>query len=89
LLASVAGYSNAPPQRTTTGYSLRLAPSEDAKTALSEFVRRDKECCAFLEFEVAETPGQVRLNVSGPSEASGLLDLCFAAAQHAGERTQP
>jgi hypothetical protein len=82
LLATMAGYSIAPPQRTANGYSLRLAASEDARVALSEFVRRDKECCAFLEFEVAEHPDQVWLEVSGPPGAAELLDLCFAAAQH-------
>jgi hypothetical protein len=88
LLATVAGYSVAPPQRTASGYSLRLAASEEARTALSEFIRRDKMCCPFLEFEVAERPGQVSLHVSGPPDAARLLDLCFAAAEQ-GAATSP
>lgn len=82
LLATVAGYSIEPPRRTANGYSLRLAASEDAKAALSDFVRRDEMCCSFLKFDVAEDPGQFCLDVSGPADAAPLLDLCFVAAQH-------
>jgi hypothetical protein len=83
LLSSLADHSLAPPQRTPNGYSLRLAATNEAAATLGEFVLRDKECCAFLDFEVEERPGEIRLYVVGPPGATETLDLCFAVAQPA------
>lgn len=85
LLSSLAGHSLASPQRTPNGYSLRLAATDEAAATLREFVRRDKECCAFLSFTVEEQPDEIRLDVIGPLGASETLDLCFAVARQAAD----
>jgi len=76
LLAFLAARSLAVPERTASGYRLQLPASLEVESALQEFVRRDKECCPFLEFTVERRPEAVRLDVSGPAGASRLLDAC-------------
>jgi hypothetical protein len=76
LLLTLARCSLTPPERTTTGYRLRLRPDAEVETTLREFVRRDKECCPFLEFSVKRDQETLQLDVRGPEAASRLLDLC-------------
>lgn len=81
LLLTLAGRSLTPPERTATGYRLRLRPDPELVTTLREFVRRDKECCPFLDFSVKADPEALQLDVSGPEAASRLLDLCLEFAR--------
>lgn len=85
LLLTLAGRSLTPPERTATGYRLRLRPDPELETTLREFVRRDKECCPFLDFSVTADPEALQLDVRGPGAASRLLDLCVEFA-HLSER---
>lgn len=87
LLASVASHSLTPAQRTVNGYRLRLARCEDVAAMVHEFVRRDKSCCAFLDFSVHERADEILLDVTGPPEAGKILDLCFAVADTAAHTT--
>jgi hypothetical protein len=81
LLLTLAGRSLSPPQRTATGYRLRLDPDAEVGITLDEFVRRDKECAPFLEFSVKRDPQVLQLDVRGHEAASGLLDLCVELAR--------
>jgi len=80
LLLTLAGRSLSPPERTATGYRLRLRPDAEVETTLREFVRRDKECCPFLDFSVKQDQEALQLDVRGPDAASRLLDLCVEFA---------
>jgi hypothetical protein len=77
LLASLASDSSAPPQRTAAGYALRLPRSPELERRAGEFIRRDKVCCPFLEFELDRDGGDLRLEVSGPEGAQMVLNLSF------------
>jgi hypothetical protein len=81
LLLTLAARSLAPPERTGTGYRLRLPAAPDVEASLEEFVREDKDCCPFLDFSVTREAEALRLEVSGPEAASRLLDLCVEFAR--------
>lgn len=85
LLAELAGASSAPPQRTASGYALRLARSRELEQLAGEFVSRDKACCPFLEFEIGSDGQELRLEVSGPEGAAMVLDLSFELCRLAAE----
>lgn len=85
LLLTLAGRSLTPPERTPTGYRLRLRPEAEVESALRDFVRRDKECCPFLDFSVKRDPQALQVDVRGPEAARRLLDLCVEFAR-LGER---
>jgi hypothetical protein len=80
LLLTLAGRSLSPPERTATGYRLRLRPDAEVETTLRDFMRRDKECCPFLDFSVNRDQETLQLDVRGPEAASRLLDLCVEFA---------
>jgi hypothetical protein len=81
VLLTLAARSLSPPDRTATGYRLRLDPNADIETTLDEFVRRDKECCPFLELSAKRDQHVHQLDVRGPEAASGLFDLCVEFAR--------
>jgi hypothetical protein len=89
LLASLASRSSAPPQRTNAGYALRLPPSPELERLAGEFVRRDKACCPFLEFELDRGGADLRLEVSGPEGAQMVLDLSFELCRLAAPQGSP
>lgn len=70
-------------ERTPTGLRLRALRSPDTEAALREFIRREKECCPFFEFNVTKHETDLSLEVTGPPEASPLLDLIYQLAQPA------
>jgi hypothetical protein len=81
LLLTLAGCSLSPPERTASGYRLRLRSDAEIETTLREFVRRDKECCPFLDFTVQRGPQVLQLDVHGPEAASRVHDLCVEFAR--------
>jgi hypothetical protein len=81
LLLTLAGCSLSTPERTASGYRLRLRPDADVETTLREFARRDKECCPFLDFSVTRDTQALQLDVRGPEAANRLLDLCAEFAR--------
>jgi hypothetical protein len=42
-----------------------------------EMVRKEQVCCAFLTFELQETPHEIQLTVRAPEGARGALDMLF------------
>lgn len=88
LLASLASHSIAPPERTERGYRLTLAASAEVAQVAREFVRLDCECCPFLDFELRPGADALVLEVRGPKEARGVLDLSFELARGAAGEAQ-
>jgi hypothetical protein len=76
LLLTLAARTLTPRERTPSGYRLRLRPEPEVETALRDFVRRDNECCPFLDFSVKREPEALQLEVRGPEAANQLLDFC-------------
>jgi hypothetical protein len=60
---------------------LRFRP--EAADDVHELVRAESECCPFLSFEVDRGAGEVRLAVTGPPEATAVLDSILAALRGA------
>ncbi len=61
--------------------TLLLVYGKAAAADLREMVRRERECCAFLRFELAEDEDEVRLLITAPEaarEAAGFLFDHFA-----------
>lgn len=67
--------------RTANGVQFRIRNAADAVSALTEFVRREKACCPFFTFDVAEEPPEVQLRIEGPAEAGPLLDILYRLAE--------
>lgn len=66
--------------RIANGVQLRIRNAPDIVSALTEFMQREKACCPFFTFDVAEEASEVRLQIKGPTEAAPLLDLIYRLA---------
>lgn len=64
--------------RTARGITVLFA--RDAEAAVRDFVRRESECCPFLDFAIAVEDGGVRLDIDGPDDARPILDAFVALA---------
>ena len=64
-------------QRTPlpSGVRLRFAPTAERMRQIDAVVRRERECCPFLEFRIGLGIGgsALTLDVTGPEGAAGLL----------------
>lgn len=58
--------------------ALTLVYAPDAAARVRELVRRERECCAFLRFDVAEASGSVTLRVEVPAEADEAAGALLA-----------
>jgi hypothetical protein len=56
------------------GPTLTLRFAKHAVARVYELVRRERECCAFLRFVVAETTEDCCLHITAPETAEVLLD---------------
>jgi hypothetical protein len=56
---------------------LELCYAPEAADRVRELVRREEVCCAFLAFDVRETPTEVLLTIRAPEEARAALDIVF------------
>jgi hypothetical protein len=54
---------------------LQYAPS--VADRVREMVRKEQQCCAFLNFELAETDQDVRLTITAPEPARDVADALF------------
>lgn len=67
-----------------TGTKLQLTYRQGAKRDLEQIVDRERECCAFLRFELREVAGTVELTIEAPSgvgeEARWLFDQFMPSA---------
>ena len=48
---------------------LELTYASEARDAVLDMVRGEQECCAFLNFEVHDEPGAVRVVIQAPERA--------------------
>jgi len=58
--------------RTARGISVLF--TRDSEDAVRDFVRRESECCPFLDFAVAVEDAGVRLDVDGPDDARPIIE---------------
>src|SRR5262245_16077020 len=55
--------------RERRGLELTLRYRPEAVERVRELVRRERECCGFMTFELEESPTEVRLTIRAPEEA--------------------
>lgn len=58
--------------------SIELTYATEALPELRELVRKETECCAFLDFDLAESPDGIRLKITAPEAARDAADTLFA-----------
>lgn len=66
-------------RRTSQGARQVYRRDGSVTRELSELIALEAECCAFLDFELVEGEDELVLEVRGPREAGGIIDL-FAGA---------
>jgi hypothetical protein len=66
-------------ERTADGSTQIYRADAVVERELSELIRLEAECCAFLDFSLTRGNDRLTLKVSGPPEAAEIVDL-FAAA---------
>lgn len=57
--------------------TLMLTYAPGAVVRVREMVRREEECCAFLDFEIVEEPDVVRVRIVAPEEARIAAESLF------------
>ena len=60
------------------GRSLVLTYLKDAASDVRRLVSQERECCAFLSFDVAEHAGEIVLTITAPPDAEAALADVFA-----------
>jgi len=60
------------------GLKLELVYGRQARERVHEMVRKEKECCAFLDFDIREDAENVRLIIRTPESARAAAALVFA-----------
>lgn len=60
---------------------LELTYAPDAQEDVHELVRREQQCCGFLDFELRTDSDAVRLVVTAPETAREAADLVFEPFQ--------
>ncbi len=63
--------------RSREELTLLLEYDRSAAERVREFVRLEQACCAFLRFDVDETPSAVMVRVTAPAEAAAAADALF------------
>jgi hypothetical protein len=58
--------------------SIELTYATDALPELRDLVRKETECCAFLQFDLTESPDGIRLKITAPEAARDAADTLFA-----------
>jgi hypothetical protein len=56
---------------------LELRYALDAADRVREMVRKEQACCAFLTFDLQETPEEIQLMIRAPEGAQRALDMLF------------
>jgi hypothetical protein len=65
--------------RTREGIELRFRADEEVEQALLSFIEAERQCCAFLDFELTRG-SELRLWIGGPQDAEPVLDAFLRAA---------
>jgi hypothetical protein len=58
--------------------SIELTYATEALPELRDLVRKEMECCAFLDFDLREANDSVRLRITAPEAARDAADTLFA-----------
>ena len=74
--------------RTASGLKLCIRRSPESEAMLHEFVRSEKECCPFFEFNLGEQETALSLEIVGAEEADSLLDLLFQLSEPSGKQAR-
>ena len=69
-------------ERYAGGVRLVYRNSEAIEAALRDLIRRERECCPFLDFTLDSRAERLALDIAAPSEAEEVLDAIF-------ERSEP
>jgi hypothetical protein len=59
------------------GLVLDLSFAGSAAERVREMVRKEKDCCGFLNFDLREVEQEVRLTITAPEEARDAADFLF------------
>ena len=59
------------------GLVLDLSFAGTAAERVREMVRKEKDCCGFLNFDLREVEQEVRLTITAPEEAREAADFLF------------
>jgi MerR family copper efflux transcriptional regulator len=62
---------------TTLGQRLAFRPDPEAGGELDALVAAERECCPFLDLTIERFDDAVILDVSGPPEASEIVETTF------------
>ena len=60
-----------------TGLLLELVYASDAAERVREIVRHERQCCAFLNFSLHETPDFVAVTIEIPERAREVAEIVF------------
>jgi hypothetical protein len=60
-----------------TPLSLALTYAPDAIEEVRDLVRKEQACCAFLTFNLKESPANVVLTITAPKSAAEVADALF------------
>src|SRR5262245_1347000 len=63
-----------------SGVALRYRRDANAESELLRLIALERECCAFLEFHLEQSPTELSLTVSGPEEAVLLIRECWGVS---------
>ena len=58
---------------------LRFERSADVRERVDAFVAAESECCAFLGFELGETPTAIEVGITAPPGAEPVLEEIVSA----------
>ena len=63
-------------ERVDGGIRLQFAAEPDIVSTIAKVVEAERQCCAFLRFEISVPPaaGPVALTIIAPPEAQGVLE---------------
>jgi hypothetical protein len=62
-----------------SGRRLELSFAASARADVEAWMRAERECCAFLSFDLRQTDPELLLTVAGPAGAEPVLDGLLAA----------
>ena len=65
--------------RTRDELDVRLTyrRSEETEAALRELIRREGECCPFLDFDLSSGPEGLTLRIAAPPSGAAVLDAIY------------
>ncbi|WP_454561591.1 hypothetical protein [Mycobacterium haemophilum] len=71
------------------GSRIELTYAPSAAVRVREFVRREQECCPFIDFTIQSAEKAVILVIEAPQSAGEVADALFAPTPQQGLRARP